>query len=231
MALELIQIIEDELAHATLLSHALAKAGYRTTIAFDGARGFADVQRLDPALILLDVMLPEMDGHEVCRRLKADTRTRHIPIILLSALGSEEDRLTGLRLGASDYIVKPFSPREVVVRVGGVLQRVDHRSEGPELYLDGALRLEQQYVVASLYDTRLDLTDQEWMALRRLCRRPGEVVAREELISLLWDVDGLMHEHELDRLIGGLKSKFNSVPVNGYWLSPVPGAGYTVKRA
>ena len=229
MTLEWIQIVEDKITHAALLSHAIGEADYRTNIAFDGLRGLSDVQRLDPTLVILDVMLPEVDGHEICRRLKADLKTRHIPIILVSALGSEEDRLTGFRLGVSDYIVKPFSPREVVARVSGVLRRVDRRSDSREQYLDGSLRLEQQYVVVNVYGKRLDLTYQEWIVLRRLCRRPGETVAREELISLLWDGDDLIHEHELDRLIGALKWKFHSASEDGYRLSTVTGVGYSVK--
>ena len=207
MTTEIIQIIEDDSAHAMLLAHALSKAGYRINVASDGAEGLADVERLMPALVVLDVMLPGMDGHEICRRIREDPRTHAIPIVMVSALAAEDHRIAGLSLGVDDYVAKPFSPREVVARVGAVLRRSTRSTmqDSPS----GELRFEGSRVMATFRDRRLQLTGREWEILRRLARRPGESVANEELIALLWGRDGLVHEHEIDRLVRSLKSRLD----------------------
>jgi len=123
MTLNIVQIIEDEPLHAQLLDHSLRQARYRTNVAHDGVTGLADVMRLTPSLILLDLMLPGMNGQEVCRRIRSEPATKHIPIMMISALGSDEDRISGIRMGADDYVAKPFSPREVVSRAQALLRR------------------------------------------------------------------------------------------------------------
>ena len=123
MSLEIVQIIEDEPLHARLLDHSLRQARYRTNVAVDGVTGLADVKRLSPAVILLDLMLPGISGHEVCRDIRSTPGIQQTPIIMITALGSEEDRVGGIEMGADDYITKPFSPREVVSRVGSLLRR------------------------------------------------------------------------------------------------------------
>ena len=118
-----VQIIEDEPLHADLLDRALRQAQFATTRAADGESGWRDAQRLLPSLILLDLMLPGMSGHEVFRLVRQTPSTSQIPIIMLTAVGTESDRIAGLEMGADDYVVKPFSPREVVSRVQAVLRR------------------------------------------------------------------------------------------------------------
>jgi DNA-binding response OmpR family regulator len=118
MALELIQIIEDDYAQPVLLDHTLRTARYRTNVALDGELGLEDVKRLRPALVLLDVMLPKLDGHELCRQIRRHQDIATTPIIMLSALGSDsEQRVSGLHLGADDYMGKPYSPKEVLSRI------------------------------------------------------------------------------------------------------------------
>jgi DNA-binding response OmpR family regulator len=229
MALELIQIVEDDLAQAGLLDHALRKARFRTNVAHDGLRGLDDIKRLHPALILLDVMLPEIDGYELCQRLRRLEDTSKIPIIMLTALGSEEHRVAGLEFGADDYIAKPFSPREVVSRVRAVLRRTGAPSGGSERYLDGQLVLEECLVMVRLRGRRLELSEPEWLVLRRLARKDGEVVTREELIGLVWGDDGLMHEQELERLVGQLRSRLDRV-AGETLLQTLPSVGYLLKR-
>lgn len=209
VAMEIIQIIEDDSAQAGLLDFALRKARFRTNVAHDGENGLRDVQRVIPSLVLLDVMLPAMDGHEVCRKLRSDPVTQAIPIIMISALGSEEHRLAGLDLGVDDYIPKPFSPREVVARVRAVLRRSRTREQSP-VYLGGALVLEESRFVVTYYGRRVHLSDREWRMLRLLAERAGQLVAKEEVISLLWGEDGLIHERELERDIQKLKQKLES---------------------
>jgi DNA-binding response OmpR family regulator len=226
MAMEVIQIIEDDPTHASLLDHTLRQARYRTNVAHDGQIGLSDVKRLNPALVLLDVMLPGMDGHEVCRQLRKDSQTQNIPIVMITALASEDHRVSGLELGADDYITKPFSPREVVSRVRAVLRRGRLPATSREVYLDGELTLEGSCFIVSVRGKRVRLTDSEWRLLRRLAEQAGRVVPREELILLLWGDDGLIHQHELDRLVQRLKRKLEEEAGLGGTIVTVPGIGY-----
>jgi len=207
--MEIIQIIEDDADHALLLDRALRKACFRTNVAHDGQSGLNDVYRLQPALVVLDVMLPGMDGHEVCRRLRSNPATQTIPIIMVSALGREEHRLIGLDLGVDDYITKPFSPREVVARVRAVLRR-RHPGEEKEHYLGGELALKESRFVIAWRGKRIQLSECEWRILRFLAQRDGRMVMREEIIAFLWGEDGLVHEHELDRCIQALSQKLKN---------------------
>lgn len=238
MAMEIVQIIEDDPDQAVLLDHTLRKARYRTNVAHDGESGLADARRLTPALILLDVMLPGIDGYDLCRQLRQDPLTRGIAIVLLTALGAEEHRVRGFDLGADDYIVKPFSPREVVARVGAVLRRNRGGGEAVESFLNGELVLERQEFVASLYGRSLRLTTAEWALLRVLARAVNRVVTREELATTLRREQWVEGETEIRHLVDRLNRLMTGVPTVsietvrgvGYRLCPYPGrhSGVTV---
>lgn len=231
MALEIVQIIEDEPAHAGLLDHALRKARYRTNISGDGETGLNDCRRLRPALILLDVMLPGMDGHEVFRRLREDRRTHTTPIIMVSALGSlhNDHRAQAIEAGADDYIGKPFSPREVIARVNSIL----HRSRCVESTLDpevqDQIKLEERYYRVRFRGRPLELTGREWDILCRLARQPGKVVTREELTALLWGDDDPVHEHELYRQVRSLATKLDGNGRDWGALIAVPNGSFELK--
>jgi len=220
MSLEVIQIIEDDHLQASLIDREVRKAGYRTNVAYDGKTGLADVRRLRPSLVLLDVMLPELDGHDVCRRLRADHQTQQIPIIMMSALGTEEHKTTGLELGADDYVVKPFSLAELISRIRAVLRRsashatVQTGRQGDDLHLE-----EDQYV-ALFRGQRVTLTGMEWKILRRLAGSVGLVVMREELVDAIWGKDGLIHDHELERYIKALRQKLGDDPASPAMIAP-----------
>lgn len=224
--MEIIQIIEDEPDHARLLDLALRKARYRTNTAHDGRLGLADVRRLRPALVLLDVMLPEMDGHEICRRLKADPQTCAVPVIMMSALGTADHRIMGLELGVDDYVTKPFSPKEVVARVQAVLRRTRLQAVRPEAYLDGMVRLEAGRFTVSLQGSRLELDDAEWRILRRLAREERLIVEREELMVAVWGEQDPVYEHELERRVLALNRKLAGLPSAGWTVAALPGVGY-----
>jgi DNA-binding response OmpR family regulator len=227
MALEIIHIIEDEPDHARLLDLTLRKARYRTNVAMDGLIGLEDVRRLQPALVLLDVMLPEMDGYEVCRRIREDRRGHDIPIIMLSALGTEAHRVVGFSLGVDDYIVKPFSPKEVVARVAAVLRR-GHKAVGqPEVYLDGEVVLEESRFIVSLRGRTIELSALGWRILQRLVRRNKEVVTWEELLMALWGDTDPQHQHELERQVLALADRLAQT---GYdrTIAMIPGVGCTL---
>ena len=222
----IIQIIEDEPDHARLLDLALRRARYRTNTAHDGRIGLADVQRLRPALVLLDVMLPGLDGHELCRRLKADPKTRAVPVIMMSALGTEDHRIKGFELGVDDYVTKPFSPKEVVARVQAVLRRTRLPAVRPETYLGGRVRLEEGRFTVSLQGSRLELDESEWRILRRLVREDRLIVEREELMAAVWGEQDPVYDHELERLVLMLNQKLAGLPSAGWAVLALPGVGY-----
>jgi len=228
--MDIIQIIEDDPDHASLLDRALREARYRTNVAHDGQIGLSDVKRLNPALVLLDVMLPGMDGHEVCRRLREDPQTQNIPIMMITALTSEDHRVTGLELGADDYITKPFSPREVISRVRAVLRRGRLPAASSEVYFDGDLELEGSGFIVSVRGKRVLLSGPEWWLLRRLAEQAGRVVTQEELILLLWGEDELIHQHELARSVQTLKRKLEGEAGLVGTIITVPGIGYLLAR-
>ena len=224
--MEIIQIVEDDPDQASLLDHVLRKARYRTNVAYSGEMAERDIRRLKPALVLLDVMLPGVDGYELCKRLRQDHETQTIPIIMITALGTAEHRVAGLELGADDYIVKPFSPQEMVSRVKAVLRRARLRGQSEESYMDGALILKENRFIVAYRGRTVPLSGPEWWILRCLADRPGQVVPREELISLLWGEDGLVHEHELYRHVRALRDKLEDDPVNPMFIVTIPNVGY-----
>jgi DNA-binding response OmpR family regulator len=171
-----------------------------------------------------------MDGYEVCRRVREDRETNTIPIIMVSALGSEEHRLNGFKLGIDDYIGKPFSPREVLARVKAVLQRASPPVIPKESYVRGDLVLEGSRFSVSFRGIRVELTAPEWTILRQLAESPGSSVPREVLVSALWGEDGLIHEHELERIIQGLRQKFESGQDRIYAIPVVPEIGFRLSR-
>ncbi len=210
MSLEIVQIIEDEPLHAQLLDHSLRQARYRTNVAVDGVTGLADVKRLSPAVILLDLMLPGLSGHDVCRDIRSTPGIQQTPIIMLTALGSEEDRIGGIEMGADDYITKPFSPREVVSRVGSLLRRSRQWSLAIPPATNSSLVIEDQCLIVSLRGKQLTVSREEWSLLRFLVDKPEQIITVEELVSLIWEDNELVRDRHLDRLVRGLKTKLEN---------------------
>ncbi len=206
----MIHIIEDEPHHAILLDRALCQARFATTLAADGHTGWENVQRLMPSLILLDLMLPGMDGQEVCRLVRSTPSTRHIPIIMLSALGTEEDRISGIQMGADDYVVKPFSPREVVSRVQAVLRRSQELVSAATALSDASITVQGPYFVVSLEGRQLTVSSMELALLRAILPREGELVRAEELTALLVGENQRIPLEELDHRIRFLRRKLEN---------------------
>jgi two-component system, OmpR family, phosphate regulon response regulator PhoB len=222
--MEIIQIIEDETDHARLLDLALRKARYRTNVALDGRQGLEDARRLLPALILLDVMLPGLDGYQVCRQLRAEDRTRSIPIIMLSALGAEGHRVAGFEIGIDDYITKPFSLKEVVARVGAVLRRSRAKHAGPLALDDGTVLLLESLFRVSVNGRQVQLAELEWLLLRCLAGRSQGMVTWDELYMALWGDCDPQHRHELDRVLNSLNEALAAAQC-GRRVQAVPGLG------
>jgi DNA-binding response OmpR family regulator len=177
--------VDDDRTVSDVVRRYLERAGYEVMLAGDGPAALAAFARRQPDLVVLDLMLPGIDGLEVCRRLR--TRADGVPIVMLTALGEEADRVLGLQLGADDYVTKPFSPRELVLRVQSVLRRALPRpAPPPETLADGGLRLDAARRIASLDGIELSLTVREFDLLAFLMRHPGRAFKRGELLDAVW---------------------------------------------
>jgi len=200
----LILVIEDEPSIADLLRLYLSRSGYGVHVERDGALGLAQVRTLRPALIILDVGLPSVDGIEVCRRLRAlDDWT---PVIFVTARDDEIDRILGLELGADDYVTKPFSPRELVARVGTVLRR-SSGAAGNAALDSGSVRLEPGSRQVTVAGRDVALTATEFDLLAALMRRPGMVFTREQLLSTVWGAAAYGQSRTVDVHVAQLRAK------------------------
>jgi two-component system, OmpR family, response regulator RegX3 len=223
MPLTRILFVEDEAAIAEPFSRALRRAGFEP-ISARGAREALDVaRRTEPDLVLLDLNLPDGDGRDVCRELR---RRSDVPIVMLTARGTETDRVVGLELGADDYVVKPFSGPEVIARIRAVLRR-GRRGDGPAgpIEVDG-LRIDAGARTASLRGAALVLTRREFDLLERLARDAGRVVTREDLMSDVWDPNWFGSTKTLDMHVATLRRKLGDDPADPSFIHTVRGVGY-----
>jgi len=226
MAKENILIVDDEEDVIELVRYNLDRNGYRVETATTGEQALTKARAKLPDLMILDLMLPGIDGLEVCRKLKSETRTQNIPIIMLTAKGEEADIVTGLELGADDYITKPFSPKVLVARVRRILHRTIARDleKAPvkihELTIDPARR---QVLIGS---KPVDLTFTEFNILYALAKRPGLVFTRYQIVDALHGDDYLVTERAVDVQIVGLRKKLG--PCSKY-IETVRGVGYRFK--
>lgn len=187
-----ILIVDDEKNIVEAVRYSLEKEGFRALIAADGARGLELARRELPDLILLDWMLPEMDGLEVCRQLKQDRRTHAIPVIMLTVKSQETDKVLGLEMGADDFVTKPFSPRELLARIKAILRRTQPADDGEAFRLD-ELTVDWGRHTVSLKGKPVELTPKEFELLRTLVIARGRVLSREALLERVWG-----YEHSMD---------------------------------
>ncbi|HEX7038799.1 MAG TPA: response regulator transcription factor [Trueperaceae bacterium] len=204
MATGTVLIVEDERTLVGILTDYLRREGFRVETAFDGTRGLELWRAARPDLILLDIMLPGIDGLEVARRVRAESA---VPIIMLTARDEEVDKLVGLGLGADDYVVKPYSPREVVARVKAVLRRAGGGVEAPETFAVGRLTVDLGAYEARCGDEAVSLTASELRLLAALAREPGRVRRRGELLAAVGEGDGLADERTIDAHVKNLRRK------------------------
>src|SRR5437764_921045 len=182
---KVVLIVEDERDVVDLLALNLRKAGFAISTAMDAAAGLQKARSEKPAFIILDLMLPKMPGLEVCKILKSDPATRQIPIMMLTAKAEEIDRVVGLEFGADDYVTKPFSPREVVLRIRAIMRRGDAKQEEERLAV-GPIVIDPERHEASVDGKRINLTSLNSTLLRTLMQRPGRVQARSRLLNDVW---------------------------------------------
>ncbi len=218
-------VVDDEPTIAEVVSRYLERAGYRTRIASDGAQALEAACDQRPDLVVLDLMLPRIDGLEVMRRLREHDRDR-IAVILLTAKGEESDRVIGLRLGADDYVVKPFSPAELVARVDAVLRRVDTApSHEPPIEV-GELRIEPASRRVFVAGEEAQLTQREFDVLLFLARHPGQVFSRNQLMDAVWQYSFYTDTSTVTVHIRRLRAKIEPDPAQPQHIQTVWGVGY-----
>jgi DNA-binding response OmpR family regulator len=224
-----IVIIEDEADIVGLVTHSREKEGYRVTAVRDGAQGLRQLKTDPPDLLILDIMLPEMDGLEICRRVRADSATAALPIIMLTAKGEETDRVVGLEMGADDYLTKPFSPKELVARVKALFRRAEHREAAPERHVYGDLVLDPARHEVRLKGLEIILTAKEFGLLERLIKERGRVLTRDALLDKVWGYDADVisrtvdvHIRRLREKIPFLKDRIQTIKPFGYKLKEEP---------
>ncbi len=217
-------IVEDEVDIADLIMFNLQRAGYEVLKAHDGIAGAAVAIRERPDLVVLDLMLPGRDGYSVFREIRRDARTSRIPVIMLTARAQTEDRIQGLEAGADDYLTKPFSPKELVLRVNAILKRAA-APPGAVEYEFGPFRFDKNAVRFYLENEPLDLTATEFKLLLYLCERSGKPQDRNALLRVVWGYNDEVHSRTLDTHMKRLRQKLGS---HGALIETVRGVGYCV---
>jgi DNA-binding response OmpR family regulator len=218
-----ILVVEDDPKVASLVALYLEREGFGTVIARDGRQALALAQRSPPLFVILDVMLPGLDGWEVCRTLRQRSQ---VPILMLTARDDEAARVDGLSIGADDYVVKPFSPRELVARVKAILRRVDGRPDAPAKLQHGGLMFDFATRVVSLDGRPISLTPHERTLLAALMTTPGRIFTRAELIDQLYPGGEAVVEKVIDVHIGKLRQKLENDPARPRFLLTDRGLGY-----
>jgi two-component system alkaline phosphatase synthesis response regulator PhoP len=221
-----ILVVDDEPAISKIAADYLVKAGFSATTAADGPSALRIVRQEQPALVVLDLMLPGMDGLDVTRALRQDPTTARVPIIMLTARVDETDRLIGLELGADDYISKPFSPRELVARVRAVLRRTTAVSQPPAQYLLGDLVIDADRRSVRREQRTIELTATEFDLLAVLAREPGRVFTRAQLVQQVYDVSYTGFDRTIDTHIKNLRRKIEPDPEHPQLVLTVYGIGY-----
>jgi two-component system phosphate regulon response regulator PhoB len=228
MASTRILIIDDEPDVIDLLSLHLRKAGYGLSTATDGATGLRMAREETPALIILDLMLPKMPGLEICKVLKTDGATRQIPVLMLTAKAEEIDRIVGLEFGADDYVTKPFSPRELVLRVNAILRRGKAEGAAEEKKLSiGAITLDPARHHVDVGGRAVRLTSVEFKLLNMLMRRQGRVQERDRLLNEVWGYESVIDTRTVDTHVRRLRKKLGKA-ANA--IETVRGFGYRIRE-
>ena len=217
-----ILIVEDDRKIAALVAKNLEAAGFRCAQAHDGESALQEVGRQPPALIVLDIMLPRIDGLEVLRRIR---RNSNVPVLMLTARADEADKVLGFEVGADDYLTKPFSPRELVARVRALLRRTTGAAQ-EQVLVRGELRIDPGRYEATRGGAVVELTTLEFDVLHFLASRPGRVFTREALMAHVWGEERVVDQRSIDSLISRLRRKIETDPTKPKYIQTVWGAGY-----
>jgi DNA-binding response OmpR family regulator len=222
-----ILVIEDETPMRTALADILTDEGYRVLAAADGETGLKKAVEEKPDLILLDIMMPRLDGYAVCAELRR--RANPVPVLMLTAKGMVEDRVKGLDVGADDYLVKPFSTEELLARVRALLRRAHKQSKSPMLLQLGDVRIDFARQEAFRKNKSLHLTAKEFAMLRLLAESNGEPISRERFLDIVWDYAAFPTTRTVDNHIASLRAKIETNPDDPKWIKTVHGVGYRLE--
>ena len=222
-----IMIVDDEADVIDMLVINLRAAGFQVIAVEDGATALLKARSEAPSLIILDLMLPRMPGLEICKVLKGDVATRHIPIIMLTAKAEEVDKIVGLELGADDYVTKPFSPRELILRVNRSLRRGKDKVEGVEKMVIGDLLLDHTRHEVLVKNKPVELTATEFKLLALLMERRGRVQGRDSLLNDVWGYESVIDTRTVDTHVRRLREKLG--PVAAY-IETIRGVGYRISE-
>ena len=234
---ERVLVVDDEPDIVALVAYHLARSGYQVATAATGAEALAQASRERPALVVLDLMLPDRSGFEVLEQLRASESTRRLAVLMLTARGGEADRIRGLSLGADDYLAKPFSPQELVLRVGAILRRVAAaptdatRTPGnggapDDVLTIGPIRIDRAAMTVDADDRRVDLTPTEYRLLVMLAERRGRVQARTHLLETVWEAAPDIQTRTVDMHVQRLRAKLGDA---GELIETVRGFGYRLR--
>jgi len=228
--MEKILVVEDELSISTLLKFNLEKSGYAVITSLDGKQGLEFARKESPDLIVLDIMLPGLDGMEICKTLRMEKN--NTPILMLSAKDEEYDKIIGLELGADDYLTKPFSPREVVARVKAILRRSrqieksDSNADEEQSLILGPFQIEPDKYEVTFEEKKLELTPKEFELLFYLAKHQGKVMTRDHLLNAIWNYDYLGDSRIVDVHISHLREKVEEDTKQPKYIKTVRGLGY-----
>jgi len=225
-------VIEDEQDVAELIRYNLAKEGYEVRVVANGVDGLKQARESRPDMILLDIMVPQLNGWEVCRRLKQEPDTREVPVIMVTGRVEEGDKVLGFEMGADDYVTKPFSPRELLARMRAVIRRgKSAESPGRRIHLKaGQLEIDRHRFEVTIKGQRVELTPKEFELLAALVGNPGRVFGREELLDLVWGEDGFVEPRTVDVHVARLRAKFVAARLPAPGLETVRGVGYRFRE-
>jgi len=224
---ERILIIEDELPMRTALTDLLTDEGYRVINASDGESGLLKAIDEKPSLVLLDIMMPKLDGFAVCAELRR--LSQNVPVLMLTAKGQVDDRVTGLDAGADDYLVKPFSTEELLARVRALLRRVRREGRSPARLVLGDVEIDFARQTALKGKRELHLTAKEFSILRLMAETPGEPVSRERFLDVVWGCAAFPTTRTVDNHIAGLRGRIERDPESPRWIKTVHGVGYKLE--
>ena len=225
-------VIEDEQDVAELIRYNLAKEGYEVRVVANGVDGLKQARESRPDMILLDIMVPQLNGWEVCRRLKQEPDTREVPVIMVTGRVEEGDKVLGFEMGADDYVTKPFSPRELLARIRAVIRRgKSAETPGRKVHLKaGQLEIDRHRFEVTMKGQRVELTPKEFELLAALVGNPGRVFGREELLDLVWGQDGFVEPRTVDVHAARLRAKFAAARLPAPGLETVRGVGYRFRE-
>ena len=222
-----ILVVEDDEDILQLLVYTLESAGYEVVAVRDGGEGLEAARRRKPELVVLDLMLPTVDGFEVCRELKRTPETAATPVIMLTARGEEVDRIVGLELGADDYVVKPFSPRELTLRVRAVLKRISPEPQERNRWRKDGLEVDMEAHKAFIDGAEMVLTATEFKLLTELIKRPGRVQTRDQLLNSVWGYEFDGYARTVDTHVRRLRQKLEAY---ADYVETVRGVGYRFRE-